>query len=174
MSSAGTGPSPATTCERDAASAQLVHPAHSLARSAPVTSLPSAGRSVTAGATAAPAASANRRRRPRQRRKARGVGRERREQLLDLARGALRARDERAVARDELLEAVLAGTTCVLVDGHGRIVPCLRGRLNARAPAKWHSLRVPLGRRAPEAAAGPAIAPFRPNGTRGEYHLAAR
>ncbi len=48
--------------------------------------------------------------------------RERREQLLDLAGGALRARDERAVARDELLETVVARTARVFVDRHSRIV----------------------------------------------------
>ena len=75
-----------------------------------------------------------------------GARRERREQLRDLAGGALRAGDERAVARDELLEAVLARAACVLVDRHARIVsrcvgpssPCrdvARGYTAARTPS---------------------------------------
>ena len=136
------GPSPATTSEREAASAQLVQPAHSAARSAirrerqwrqpqpppqqpPPPPTPGAG-----GAVAADRAR-----------------RERREQLRDLAGGALRAGDERAVARDELLEAMLARTARVLVDRHARIVSRAAGALPRDVARMGAGLHPPEGYR---------------------------
>src|SRR5829696_5609539 len=123
MSSTGIGPSPATTRERDAESAQLVQSAHSAARSAvkPCYSFRWSFLVAAAAAAAAATAAATAARGCAQDGSAAGrPRRERREQLLHLAGGALRARDERAVARDELLETVFARTARVFVDRHAR------------------------------------------------------
>src|SRR6185295_13374310 len=72
-----------------------------------------------------------------------GARRERREQLRDLARGALGTGDERPVTGNQLLEAVLAGAACVLVDRHRRMLPRDRLRVGLH-PSEGYRLHMPI------------------------------